>query len=124
WLAANLRPGDHVGLSGLPVNLPRLRDDVAIDVATIDDLRAARPRFYVLNADYARSVPPDDAWGQLIAGLEHGTLGYRLLRGSPTSSPWPWLPGGHPDLVGDRTETPVFSTLRNVNPTIDVFEIE
>ena len=27
----------------------------------------------------------------------------------------------HPDLVGTRQETPVFSTLRNINPTIDIF---
>jgi len=69
-------------------------------------------------------VPADDPWGQLIAGLEDGSLGYQRIARFRTPSPWPWLPAAHPDLVGPRTETVVFSTLRNINPTIDVFRCE
>jgi hypothetical protein len=75
----------------------------------------------VLNADYARAVPLDTGWGIFIAGLQDGTLGYRLVGRFRRESPWPWLPGGHPDLVGARQETVVFSTLRNINPTIEIF---
>jgi hypothetical protein len=40
------------------------------------------------------------------------------------ASPWPWLPGGHPDLMGARQDSIVFSTLRNINPTIEIFQRE
>jgi len=39
-----------------------------------------------------------------------------------TPRPWPWLPAGHPDLVGPRLETSVFSVLRNINPTIEIYQ--
>ena len=58
----------------------------------------------------------------MIAGLERGSLGYRLIGRYRRGVPWTWLPGGHPDLVGARLETSVFSTLRNINPTIEIFQ--
>ena len=78
----------------------------------------------MLNADYGHAVPPDTEWGRLIAGLARDALGYRLVGRFRHASPWPWLPGGHPDLVGARQETIVFSTLRNINPTIEIFQRE
>jgi hypothetical protein len=60
----------------------------------------------------------------MIAGLERDTIGYRRVARFRHASPWPWLPAGHPDLVGARQETIVFSTLRNINPTIEIFQRE
>jgi hypothetical protein len=71
----------------------------------------------------------------LIAGLQGHTLGYDLAFRYRQPSPWPWLPDAHPDLVGPRSirntglqgsafrvgETGVFSILRSVNPTIEIF---
>ena len=67
-------------------------------------------------------MPADTEWGKMIAGLEDDTLGYRRVARFREPSPWPWLPAAHPDLVGPRDETIVFSTLRNINPTIEIFE--
>jgi hypothetical protein len=92
-----------------------------VDLGDVAGLERERPLYFVLNADYALAVPPERPWGQLIGGLQHATLGYRLVGHFRRGSPWPWLPGGHPDLVGTRQETPVFSTLRNIDPTIEVF---
>jgi hypothetical protein len=39
-----------------------------------------------------------------------------------TPSPWPWLPGGHRDLVGSRLQPVVVSSLRYINPTIEIFQ--
>jgi hypothetical protein len=122
WMTANVGANDLVGATGLREYLPRLEGFRTIDITTIDELRRERPRYFVLNADYARAVPPDTPWGQLGLGLQNGTLGYRLAFRFRRPSPWPWLPGGHPDLVGRREETRVFSVLRNINPTIEVFE--
>jgi hypothetical protein len=124
WMAAHARRDDIVGVSGLHEYLPRLEEYRLEDIGTMDELRQERPRFVVLNADYARAVPGDSPWGEMIAGLERGTIGYRLAGRFRSGVPWPWLPGGHPDLVGARRESLVFSTLRNINPTIEIFERE
>jgi hypothetical protein len=67
-------------------------------------------------------VPADTRTGRLIEGLHAGTLGYRRVFEYRRPSPWPWLPGGHHDLVGPRLESRVSTIFRNVNPTIAVFE--
>jgi hypothetical protein len=121
WMKSTIRRDELVATSGLREYLPRIDGFGPVDVATTADLKEARPAFYVLNADYARAVPPDSDWGRLIAGLNDGSLGYRLVFRYRRSSPWPWLPGAHPDLVGQRHETIVFSTLRNINPAMEVF---
>jgi hypothetical protein len=78
----------------------------------------------VLNADYARAVPPETEWGRLIQALRDHSGGYRLAFRMRRGSPWPWLPAGHPDLVGARQETVVFSVLRDIDPTIEIYERE
>jgi hypothetical protein len=122
WMRAHVGPNDLVAVSGLREYLPRLDTFHVEEIATVAELRQEHPEYVVLNADYARAVPPDTEWGQMIAGLEQHTAGYRLIGRYRTASPWPWLPGGHPDLVGPRLETLVFSTLRNINPTIEVYQ--
>jgi hypothetical protein len=122
WIQSHVTRTDLVGVSGLREYLPRFSDLHLEDITTVDELRQEHPEYVVLNADYARAVPQDTAWGQMIAGLQDGALGYQrvgLFRHPP---PWPWLPSGHPDLIGARHETIVFSTLRNINPTIEIFQ--
>jgi hypothetical protein len=104
--------------------LPRLHDFQSEDIGTIERLAQRTPAYFILNADYARSVSPERPLGQLVAGLQHETLGYRLVFRYRTPPPWPWLPAGHPDLVGPRLEVPVFSALWYVNPTIEVYARE
>src|SRR5581483_4044889 len=121
WLAARVGPGERIGVTELAELLPRLDAFRTVEVATIADLQRERPEYFVLNADYARAAAPDSAWGRLLTGLEREALGYRRLVRFRTRGPWFRLPGGHPDLIGPRTDTPVTSVLRDINPTIDVF---
>ena len=93
-------------------------------IPTILELRAERPAYFILDVDYTRGVRPDTPDGQLISGLERHELGYALVYRARTPSPWPWLPGAHHDLVGPRLEPMTFSMLRNLNPTIEVFQRE
>ena len=76
----------------------------------------------MLNADYARSERPDSDIGRLIAGLQHGDLGYSLVFRYRQPAPWPWLPGAPRDLVGNREERPISSVLRHINPWFEVFK--
>jgi hypothetical protein len=121
WMAAHVGRDELIGVSGLPDYLPRLDDFRLEDIGTVAGLERERPAYVVMNADYARAVSPQSPGGEFIAGLEHESLGYRLVGRFRTASPWPWLPGAHPDLVGARQDTTVFSTLRNINPTIEIF---
>jgi hypothetical protein len=122
WMAAHVTPTDIVGVSGLHEYLPRIDGYHLEDIGTVPELAQEHPKYVVLNADYARAVPVDTEWGKMIAGLEGDALGYHRVARFREASPWPWLPAGHPDLVGPRDETIVFSTLRNINPTIEIFE--
>jgi hypothetical protein len=122
WMRARVSRNDIVGVSGLREYLPRFGDLHLEDITTIDELRQEHPEYLVLNADYANAVPEETPWGQMIAGLEHEGLGYRRVATFRRPPPWPWLPAGHPDLVGARQEKIVFSTLRNINPTIAIFQ--
>ena len=57
----------------------------------------------------------------MIAALQRGSAGYRLAVRIRNGSPWPWLPAAHPELVGPRRDRMVFSTLRNLDPTIELY---
>jgi 4-amino-4-deoxy-L-arabinose transferase-like glycosyltransferase len=122
WLAPRVRAGDLVASTFPPDYLPRLEKYGYVDIGWSGDLEERRPAFYVLNVDYARAAPLDTRTGRLVEGLHAGTLGYRRVFEYRRPSPWPWLPGGHHDLVGPRLESRVATILRNVNPTIAVFE--
>jgi hypothetical protein len=124
WAKMHIGPDDLVGVTGLSELLPRLDDFKRVDLGTVAQLQRERPLYFVLNADYSRAVPPDSPWGQLIGGLQDGALGYRLVARFRRSPPWPWLIGGHPDLVGARLETGVFTVLRDINPTIEIFRCD
>lgn len=122
WLRGHVGRDDVVGTVFPRWNLPRLEEFRAVDIGTIDELLRQAPAFYVLNADYARAVPPDTSTGQLVAGLQDSTLGYVLSFRYRSPAPWPWLPGAHRDLVGARRDRLVFSTLRDINPTIEIYQ--
>jgi hypothetical protein len=124
WMAGHIAPTDLVAISGLHEYLPRIDTYHLEEIATVPELRQEHPEYVVLNADYARAVPLNTEWGQMIAGLQQHTLGYRRVAQFRHPAPWRWLPGGHPDLVGSRQDTIVFSTLRNINPTIEIFQRE
>ena len=117
WLRARVGPDRLIGTMFPIYVLPRLDGLHAMDIGTIDDLRRQAPVDFVLNADYARAVPADKPLGELISGLQHETLGYRLVFRYRSPAPWPWLPVPHHDLVGPRLETEVHSVLRDINPT-------
>jgi hypothetical protein len=121
WANAHVGRDEHIGVTGLQEYRPRFDNLSWVDIGNVAELEREHPLYFVLNADYAREVPPWTSWGTLIDSVRSGALGYRLVGRFRRSSPWPWLPGAHPDLVGTRQETPVFSTLRNINPTIDIY---
>jgi hypothetical protein len=89
---------------------------------TVEELEREAPRFFVLNTDYARAAEPGSPWAQLIEGLQKEDVGYHRVAHFRRAAPWPWLPAGHPDLVGSRQEAVVFSVLRDINPTIEIYE--
>ena len=115
--------GNHsmVGIMFPATVLPRLDDLRVAEIRSVEDLRNARPDFFILNADYARAVPPGRPEGELAAALRQGTAGYRLALRSAPAPPWAWLPAAHPNLVGPREEVPVLSVLTQVNPTIEIY---
>ena len=122
WLAARVSPGQGVGFVFPLQYYPRLERFGGGEITTIDQLRAERPRYFVLNDDYGRAEPIDSPIGRLIAGLKTGALGYHLVFRYREAPPLGWLPGAHRDLVGQRDEELVSSSLRHINPTFEVYE--
>lgn len=122
WLQRQAGREKLVALTFTDVVNPRTNTFRSVDLHSVDDLRRWNPDFFVVNADYARAIAPHRPEAALVAGLQQGTLGYRLAYRHRTPSPWPWLPGAHPDLVGTRTETPVLSFLRDLSPAIEIYE--
>jgi hypothetical protein len=122
WLAERTRRSDVVGERGLPRYLPRLARFRLLDLDSVDTLNGAQPRFVALNADYTRVERQDAGLKSLLGALRGEQSTYRLALRVRSPSPWPALPGGHPDLVGDREDPRVVSFLRNINPTIEVYE--
>jgi hypothetical protein len=123
WASERVQPGEAVAISG-PHELEPAFTAVYLDVATRADLERLRPAYYVLSADYARAAPLETEWGQLIAALQTGTAGYALIARVRCQSPWPWLPGAHPELVGPRPISPggnAVSVLRDINPTLEIY---
>jgi hypothetical protein len=122
WMQARSPRRDFVATLGLPEYRPALEGFPQAPIGSVIELQATKPRFVVFNADYERTVPRQSQEGELLAGFEDGRLGYGLVWRYRQPSPWQWLPWPHPDLVGSREETVVLSTLRDINPTIEVYE--
>jgi fibro-slime domain-containing protein len=121
WLRARAG-GRTIGRAFPLVVLPDLDGLQSMDIGTVAGLRLEKPDYFVLNADYARAVDVGSPLGALVRGLEGQTLGYRLVFRYRAPAPWPWLPGGHPDLVGPRLDPMPGSFLRAINPTIEIYE--
>lgn len=123
WLdRQKIGPDDLIGANVLSTYLPRLDPYKYGNIVTIDDLHMAQAKFFILNVDYTRGENEGTALGPLINGLEKHEVGYTKVFTARTPSPWPWLPGAHPDLVGPRLEPSVVSSLRAIDPTIEVFQ--
>ena len=121
WLAARVGTNEVVGYVFPLQYYPRLQRFATVEVTSIRQLGEDHVSYYVLNADYARAERPDSDIGKLIAGLQNGDLGYSLVFRFRQPAPWPWVPGLHRDLVGDRNERPISSVLRHINPWYEVF---
>ncbi|MGH9143954.1 MAG: PA14 domain-containing protein [Vicinamibacterales bacterium] len=121
WLGAHLEAGDLVGYVFPEQYYPRLDHFNHAEITSVTQLSQDQPSYYVLNADYGRAEPRDSSIGQLITGLHDGSLGYSLVYRYREPVPWPWLPGVPRDLVGNRTERPITSVLRHINPWYEVF---
>jgi 4-amino-4-deoxy-L-arabinose transferase-like glycosyltransferase len=121
WLRANLGPLQIVGTAGLREYIPRVDGFNHADVPNLEILGRVRPAVWLFNADYGRAVPPETGWGQLIFALRHGTTDYKLVGRFREPLPWARLPGMHRDLTGPRHERIVFTTIRDINPTIEVY---
>jgi hypothetical protein len=121
WLTAHIRRDDSVGYVFPMQYYPRLDRFNHAELVSPASLAQVQPAFFVLNADYARSEPKDSEIGRMITGLHSGRLGYSLAFRYRETVPWPWLPGAPRDLVGDRTERPIVSVLRHINPEFEVY---
>jgi hypothetical protein len=119
WMQEHIAASDRIAVTELHEYLPTRGG--YIDVQTIDELHASNSDFFILNVDYANAALPGTEWAHLIAGMRSGDLGYRLVERFRSPSPWPWLPAMHHDLVGPRLESLVYTTVRNINPTIEIF---
>ena len=122
WLASRVGPGNLVGFVFPRQYYPRLERFNSTEIQSVEDLRGAQPVYFVLDADYARAEPADSKIGQLIAGLQNGKLGYRLVFRFRQPAPFLWQALGPRDLVGDRREQPITSVLRHINPWYEVFK--
>ena len=116
WLAAHVRPATSSVMCFLRSITRGSNRSMRPRSRRWRNCKQRQPAYYVLNADYARAEPPDSPIGQLIAGLQNGRLGYSLVFRYRQPPPWPWLPGAPRDLVGDRTERPITSVLRQSIP--------
>lgn len=121
WLKARVGPSQVVGTVGQREYIPTLDGIRHVDVPDVGTLVRVHPAYMLFNADYGRAVPRDSDWGKMIQQLERGTAGYTLVARFREPVPWGWLPGMHRDLTGPRRERIVFTTVRNINPTIEVF---
>jgi len=122
WLREHVDDESRVASTSIVTYMPRLDDFDAPAIFDRSALAAIKPRFCVVNVDYTSAEPPGTPLGQLISTLRSGGGPYRLVFTARPSKPWPWLPWGHPDLVGDRRSEEMVSFLRNISPTIEVYE--
>lgn len=122
WLRSHGGREGLVATTFVDVVNPRTGGFRAVDIHNIEDLRRWQPDYFIVNADYAQALKPHRPEAALIEGLHDGTLGYRRAYRHRTYAPWTWLPGGHPDLVGSRGDTNPVSFLRDLSPTIEIYE--
>lgn len=118
------RSNERIGYVFPTLYNPRLDAFPNGEITSVAQLQWERPRWFVLNVEYGRTEPSGSAIGQLVGGLQSGSLGYAPIYRHRTANPFPWLPFPHRDLTGDRLDGPtdVTSSLRHINPTFVVYE--
>jgi len=122
WLRDRADDQSLVAATSIVTYMPRLDGFNAVQIFDRLALDAFTPRFCVVNVDYTLAEPPDTPLGRLIGALRDGSAPYRLAFTARPWKPWQWPPWGPPDLVGDRRDTEMVSFLRNISPTIEVYE--
>jgi len=122
WLRRHVDDEAVVAASSVITYMPRLDDFNSVAIFDPAALERIKPRFYVVNADYTFTEPPESPLGQVIAMVRSGDGPYRSVFTARSSNPWRWLPWGHPDLVGGRRDPEMVSFLRNISPTIEIYE--
>ena len=122
YLSSATRSGERIGYVFPTLYNPRLDAFRNGEVSSVEQLNWERPRWFVLNIEYGRSEPSHTDIGQLVSGLQSGSLGYVPVYTVRTPAPFPWLPAPHRDLTGARIDGPteVTSSLRHINPTFVV----
>jgi hypothetical protein len=120
WIADHQSPGETVGTLGLNY-LPRFPRGTYQGIVALSDLRRQKPTYLVVNSDYTRRRPRVTTEREVLAALDAGELGYKLVYSARTEVPWGWLPGMNPVLIGNRRD-PVLSNLRHVNPRMEIFQ--
>lgn len=124
FLAAHAAETDRIGYVFPSLYNPRVDRWPNAEVLSLDQLSWERPRWFVLNVEYARTEPRDSTLGQIVGSVQSGVSGYRPVYEARTPNPFPWLPAPHRDLTGARDEGPteVTSSLRHINPRLVVYE--
>jgi hypothetical protein len=122
WLQSHAQPGIPIAVSSFPTYMPRLQRYEAKDVYDPAVLDQMKPAYFIVNADYTLTEPATSGLGRILSSLRDGTRPYKLVMRYRSPCPWPWLPGGHPDLIGPRRDPFIVSFLRNINPLIEVYE--
>ena len=122
YMSGVTQPGERIGFVFPTLYNPRLDAFQNGEVSSVAQLNWERPRWFVLNVEYGRTEPSRTDIGQVISGLQSGSLGYVPVYTVRTPAPFPWLPAPHRDLTGDRIDGPteVTSSLRHINPTFVV----
>lgn len=124
YMSGVTQPGERIGFVFPTLYNPRLDAFQNGEVSSVAQLNWERPRWFVLNVEYGRTEPSRTDIGQVISGLQSGSLGYVPVYTVRTPAPFPWLPAPHRDLTGDRIDGPteVTSSLRHINPTFVVLK--
>ena len=78
WVERQLPAGRHVGLLGGSY-LPRFERGQYETILTFSDLHRFRAPLIVVNADYQRLRPASTTERQILAALDQGDLGNRLI---------------------------------------------
>lgn len=119
YLRAHVAADDSVAGIGVLSRLPRL-DGARWSVLppSIAALREARPRWVVINADQAATVKLGGAKAHFYAGLDDGTLGYRLAYAERWRARFLFFDA---ERLMHGAYGPVLSNLEVVNPEIRVY---
>jgi hypothetical protein len=120
WLRAHAGPDETIASTGA-LEYVAIKDglrEAPLWVSTLEGAQIVRPTFLVWGVDPAAGMPSPAQ--DFHDALLDGSAGYRIvLRVRSRPIRLPWL---HPDLGEHPRIRPVFSSLSQINPTLEVFE--